>query len=343
MQEHTALAAEHSTEPAVSAATAALIRRRPALVYRWLGDHVFVAVVTILGLSVMALAVALAVILYKEGSAAITNFGFFGFLAGTTWDPALSLTFGALPFLIGTLVTSVTALGLSFLPALAVAIFSAEYAPRWLAQGIDGLVDLIAAVPSVVVGIWGIFVLAPWLRETFYLPLYLWAADQHPQLLPYLGNPIGYGMTTAILVLALMIVPFTAALSRDAIRLVPAAQREAALALGATRWEVIRLAVLPYARGGIIAGSILSFGRAIGETMAVAMLIGNKNTLPFDIFGAAATMPSVIVNEFREAVGDLHLSSLMAIGFYLFLISLTVNLFAAYLQRRLAVSGGRAV
>ncbi|MDD5719824.1 MAG: phosphate ABC transporter permease subunit PstC, partial [Candidatus Krumholzibacteria bacterium] len=231
----------------------------------------------------------------------------------------------------------------SFPPAIAVAIFSAEYAPRWLAHIIDGLVDLIAAVPSVVVGIWGIFVFAPWMRETFYMPAYLWAADRHPDLLPLLGSPIGYGMTTAVIVLALMIIPFTAALSRDAIRLVPKEQREAALALGATRWEVIRMAVLPYARSGIIAGAILSFGRAIGETMAVAMLIGNKNTLPFNLFGAAATMPSVIVNEFREAVENLHLSSLMAIGFYLFLISLLVNLFAAYLQRKMAVSGGRAV
>ncbi len=329
--------------PAANPEVSAVVKRTPALVYRWLGDHLFLAFVVVFGLTVMALAVALAVVLYLEGSDAISRFGFFGFLTGTTWDPALKLEFGAWPFLIGTIVTSVVALGLSFLPALAVAIFSAEYAPRWLAHIIDGLVDLIAAVPSVVVGIWGIFVLTPWLRETFYMPVYLWAAESHPALLPILGSPIGYGMTTAVIVLAMMIVPFTAALSRDAIRLVPKEQREAALALGATRWEVIRMAVLPYARGGIIAGAILSFGRAIGETMAVAMLIGNKNTLPFNVLGAAATMPSVIVNEFREAVENLHLSSLMAIGFYLFLISLIVNLFAAYLQRKMMVSGGRAV
>ncbi len=321
----------------------ALIRRTPPPLYRWLGDRIFVALVTIFGLTVMGLALSLAVVLYREGAPALESFGFFGFLTGTTWDPGLTLQFGTLPFLLGTVVTSVAALTLSFLPALAVAIFSAEYAPRWLAHIIDGLVDLIAAVPSVVVGIWGIFVLAPWLRERFYLPIYMWAAEQHPALLPVLGNPIGYGMTTATIVLALMIIPFTAALSRDAIRLVPKAQREAAWALGATRWEVIRMAVLPYARGGIIAGAILSFGRAIGETMAVAMLIGNKNTLPFTIFGPAATMPSVIINEFREAVENLHLASLMAIGFYLFLISLIVNLIAAYIQRKMMVSGGRTV
>lgn len=337
------MSVENATLAAESARISDLVRRTTPLVYRWLGDNIFLAFVTLFGLTVMGLAVALAVVLYAEGSSAINTFGFFGFLTGTTWDPALRLEFGTLPFLIGTLITSVAALALSFLPALAVAIFSAEYAPRGIAHVIDGLVDLIAAVPSVVVGIWGIFVFAPWMRETFYMPIYLWAADNQPDLLPILGNPIGYGMTTAVIVLALMIVPFTAALSRDALRLVPREQREAALALGATRWEVIRMAVIPYARGGIIAGAILSFGRAIGETMAVAMLIGNKNTLPFDIFGAAATMPSVIVNEFREAVENLHLASLMAIGFYLFLISLIVNLFAAYLQRKWAVSGGRAV
>jgi len=337
------LSLENAALPAANPTISALVRRTPSLVYRWLGDNIFLGFMMFFGLTVMGLAVALAVVLYHEGSAAITQFGFIGFLTGTTWDPALRLEFGTLPFLIGTIVTSVASLALSFLPALAVAIFSAEYAPRWLSHIIDGLVDLIAAVPSVVVGIWGIFVFAPFMRETFYMPIYLWAAESHPDLLPILGSPIGYGMTTAVIVLALMIIPFTAALSRDAIRLVPKEQREAALALGATRWEVIRMAVLPYARGGIIAGAILSFGRAIGETMAVAMLIGNKNTLPFNIFGAAATMPSVIVNEFREAVENLHLASLMAIGFYLFLISLIVNLFAAYLQRKFAVSGGRAV
>ena len=327
---------------AAAPSTYELVRRTPPLLYRWLGDRIFAVLVTLFGLTVMGLAISLAVVLFWEGSEAIKSFGFFGFLAGTTWDPALTLTFGTFPFLIGTVVTSVAALALSFFPALAVAIFSAEYAPRWLAHIIDALVDLIAAVPSVVVGIWGIFVLAPWLRDHFYMPIYMWAAESRPELLPIIGSPMGYGMTTAVIVLALMIVPFTAALSRDAIRLVPKAQREACWALGATRWEVIRMAVLPYARSGIVAGAILSFGRAIGETMAVAMLIGNKNTLPFDLFGPAATMPSVIINEFREAVENLHLASLMAIGFYLFLISLIVNLLAAYIQRKMMVSGGRS-
>ena len=271
----------------------------------------------------------------------LSTFGFFGFLSGTTWDPVKGIH-GTFPFLIGTLITSLAALALSFLPAIGVAIFTAEYAPRWLAGVIDAVVDLLAAIPSVVVGIWGVFVLVPWMQNNIYLPVYFWGFEHAEWLLPLLGPPAGYNLITATIVLALMIVPYTAALARDAIRLVPKSQREAARALGATRWEVIRMAVLPYARGAIIAGAVLSLGRAIGETMAVAMLVGNSNTLPFTFFGPAATMPSVIVNEFREAVENLHLASLMAVGLYLFLISLMVNLLAAFLQRKFAV-GGRAL
>lgn len=326
-----------------TATTSELMRRKPAAIYRSLGDRSFAVLITLLGSSIMLLAALLAWVLFGESSPTLSQFGFFGFLRETTWDPAVQLRFGAWPFILGTLITSTIALALSFLPAIAIAIFTAEYAPRWLSAIIDTLVDLIAAVPSVVIGIWGIFALAPWLRDTFYMPIFLWATQNAPNLLPIIGTPTGLGMTTAIVVLSLMIVPYTAALTRDAIRLVPKEQREAAWALGATRWEVMTMAILPYARGGIAAGAMLSFGRAIGETMAVAMLIGNRNRLPFSIFGPAATMPSVIVNEFREAVENLHLSSLMAVGFYLFIISLMVNLAAAYIQRKLAVSGGRAV
>lgn len=319
------------------------ILRDTSKIYRWLGDRIFSTVIVLLGITIILITVGMAWVLYGEGSAAISEFGFFGFLKGTTWDPAVQLKFGAWPFLFGTLVTSAIALFISFFPAVAVGIYSAEYAPRWLSNIIDNLVHLIAAVPSVVIGIWGIFVLAPWLRDTIYMPVFNWADANFPQLLPILGNPIGYGMTTATIVLALMIVPYTTALAKDAIESVPKDQREASRALGATHWEVIRMAVLPYARGGIMAGAILSLGRAIGETMAVAMLIGNKNTLPFTIFGAGATMPSVIVNEFREAVESLHLSSLMAIGFILFLIALVVNLIAAYITRKLSITGGQVV
>lgn len=318
-----------------------LIKRPTHPLFRQAGDRAFLALVVTLGLSIVVLALALAFVLLRDGWEPLQRFGFFGFLTSATWDPVRGVH-GTLSFLLGTLITSVAALALSFLPAIGVAIFTAEYAPRWLASLVDTIVDLLAAIPSVVIGIWGIFVLVPLLQNEVYLPFYFWAFEHWPAVLPALGPPAGYNLITATIVLALMIVPYTTALARDAIRLVPRSQREAARALGATRWEVLTLAVLPYARGGIIAGAVLSLGRAVGETMAVAMLIGNSNTLPFTFFGPAATMPSVIVNEFREAVENLHLASLLAVGFYLFLISLAVNLFAAWLQRKFAV-GGRAI
>jgi len=322
-------------------ATSAIIRAPTKAIYRRLGDNAFQAIVVGLGITIMLLAITLAWVLLRDGWEPLRIFGFLGFLTGTTWDPVQN-DYGTWPFIVGTLITSVAGLALSFFPALGVAIFTAEYAPRWLASIIDTIVDLLAAIPSVVVGIWGIFVLVPFLQNNVYLPVYFWTFEHAPQLLPVLGAPAGYNLVTSTIVLALMIVPYTAALARDSIRLVPRSQREAARALGATRWEVMRMAVIPYARGGIVAGAILSFGRAIGETMAVAMLVGNSNTLPFTLFGPAATMPSVIVNEFREAVENLHLASLMTVGFYLFLISLVVNLIAAWMQRRYTV-GGRAL
>ncbi len=311
--------------------------------YRRLGDRFFSITVFSLGITVIACTILMAITLYSDGASAIREFGFWGFLRGRAWDPALKMEFGAFPFIVGTLITSIVSLLISFVPAVAVAIFTAEYSPKWLANIIDSLVNLIAAVPSVIIGLWGIFVFVPWMRDTFYMNIYMWCLNNFPSLLPFLGNPIGYGMASAVIILALMIVPYTTALTVEAINKVPKEQREAAYALGATKWEVIRMSVLPYARGGILAGVMLSFGRAIGETMAVAMLIGNNNNLPFSIFGPASTMPSVIVNEFREAVTSIHLSSLMAVGFYLFIISLIVNLIAAYIQRKFSMTAGRAV
>lgn len=313
----------------------------PSAMYRLLGDRIFAGVVAVLAASIIVLTVALAFFLYQGGAEAIQRFGLFGFPTNSTWDPGLSRQFGAWPFILGTILTSISALALSILPALAAAIFSAEYAPRWLAGIIDYLVDLMAAIPSVVYGIWGIFVLAPFLRDTLYLPLFTWSATNATWLTPFLGAPTGYGMFTAIIILTSMVIPYTASLARDAIRLVPIAQREAAYGLGATRWEVMRLAILPYARGGIIAGAILSLGRALGETMAVAMVIGNSNVLPFTFFGGASTMPSVIALELKEAVEDIHYSSLIAVGFYLFIVAFIVNIIASYLLNRLKVGGPR--
>lgn len=311
-------------------------------VYGSLGDTLFLWTIVALSITIIACTIVMAFTLYGDGAPAFREFGFLGFLKSNIWDPGSRIQFGAAPFIVGTLVTSIVSLLISFIPALSIAIFTTEYAPRWLQSLIDNFVNLIAAIPSVIIGLWGIFVFVPWMRENVYMPVYMWSVESAPQLLAILGNPIGYGMTTATIILALMILPYTTVLAAHAMMKVPKEQREAAYALGATKWEVIRMAVIPYARAGILAGSMLSFGRAIGETMAVAMLIGNKNTLPFTIFGAGSTMPSVIVNEFREAVENMHLSSLMAVGFQLFIISLAVNLLAAYIQNKFSVTGGQS-
>ncbi len=324
-------------------ATKELLTKNRSILYRSFGDRLFSYSVFGLGITVILCTVLMALVLYGDGAEAIKKFGFFGFLTGRVWDPGITMEFGAYPFILGTLITSLAALAISFIPAISVAIFTAEYSPRWLSSIIDNLVNLIAAVPSVIIGLWGIFIFAPWMRDTFYTHIYMWFLDHYPTMLPIVGNPIGYGMTTAILILAMMIIPYTTVITVDAVKKVPKEQREAAYALGATKWEVIRMAVLPYARGGILAGVMLSFGRAIGETMAVAMLIGNRNNLPFSILGPASTMPSVIVNEFREAVENIHLSSIIAVGFYLFIISLIVNLIAAYIQRKFSLTGARTI
>lgn len=302
--------------------------------YTHYGDRIFAWILLLLALGVMVLALLMAYELYREGNLALEQMGLWKFVVGTEWDPVIHKSFGAWPYVLGTVITSLTALALSFFPALAAAIFAAEYAPRWLAQTLNFLLDLMAAVPSVVYGLWGIFVLAPWIRDTIQLPLYMWAAEHTPLLLPLLGVPQGYGLMTAVVILASMIIPFTAALARDAIALVPKEHREAAYALGATRWEVMRMAILPLARGGIIAGAFLALARAVGETMAVTMVIGNSHKLPYTLFGGAATMPSVIANEFTEAVEELHLSALIAVGFLLFWVSMAVNFSAAYILRR---------
>ncbi len=307
--------------------------------FRGPGDRVFKYAIVGLSSAVVALALVMAVVIYIEARPTFKAFGYLSFLTETTWDPVKSIH-GALPFIIGTFVTSFAALALAAIPAIAVAIFTSEYAPKWLAAVINYTVDLLAAIPSVVVGLWAIFNFAPLMRDAVYMPIYLWAEASAPWLATMLGAPSTFNMTTGTIVLALMIVPYTVALSRDAIGQVPRDQREAMWALGATKWEVIRQAVIPYARTGIAAGVLLSLARALGETMALAMLIGNSNRLPFTLFGPAATMPSLIINEFREAVEPLHYSSIMAVGFYLFIITIGINLVTSFVQRKLYMGRG---
>jgi phosphate transport system permease protein len=235
-----------------------------------------------------------------------------------TWDPVAG-EFGALPFIWGTLYSSILALILAAPIALGIAIFISELCPQWLRGPLMFLTELLAAIPSIVYGLWGIFVLVPAVRalET-QLP------DSLRALPFFAGPPLGVGMLAAALILAVMVIPFTSAVAREVLKTVPVAQREAAYALGATRFEAIRAAMF-YARTGIIGAIMLGFGRALGETMAVTMVIGNNPQISLSILAPQYTMAAVIANEFTEAADELYLHALTEIGLVLFIITMIVN------------------
>lgn len=264
---------------------------------------------------------------------AIVKFGW-RFVASSEWDPVAG-DFGALPLVFGTVVSSVIALAMAVPLGLGVAVYLSELASPRLKSTIGFLVELLAGIPSVIYGLWGIFVLAPWVMDNLapWLNRYLgW--------LPFFkGTSYGVGMLTAGLILALMIVPFITSVSREVLATVPRDQREAALALGMTRWEMVRHAVLPYGRIGIIGAVMLALGRALGETMAVTMVIGNTPEISASLFNPAYSMAAVIANEFTEASGQLYLSALVEVGLVLFGMTFIVNGLARLLIRR--VSGGR--
>lgn len=252
-----------------------------------------------------------------------------GFATGTTWNP-ISEEFGALPFIYGTVVSSLIALILAVPVSLGVAVFLTEIAPLRLRRTIGFLIEILASIPSVIYGLWGIFVLTPVVRAI------------QPALSAYLGflplfqgPPLGFGMLTAGILLALMIIPTITALSRDALNAVPNHQREASLALGATRWETIRYAVIPYNKTGIIGAIMLGLGRALGETMAVTMVIGNQPVISSSLFMPAQTMASLIANEFTEASSDIHLSVLIEIGLLLFFVTFVLNILARLTMMKL--------
>ncbi len=253
------------------------------------------------------------------------------FLTTSTWDPVADV-YGAAAAIYGTLASSAIALAIATPLALGASIFLSELAPRWMRQPVAFLIDLLAAIPSVVYGLWGIFVLLPLLRDPV-MPflrdtLHLGATGL------FSGPAYGPSMLAAGLVLAIMVLPYISSVSREVLLAVPRAQREAALALGATRWETIRLAALPCASSGLIGGIILGLGRALGETMAVTMLIGNRHDVALSLFAPGYTMASLLANEFTEASSDAHLSALMTVGCVLLIITLAVNVVARWLVRR---------
>jgi len=255
----------------------------------------------------------------------LAHFGF-RFFIGTTWDP-VGGDFGALPFIYGTLVSSLLALILAVPLSVGVAIFVTEICPRTLRGIISFTVELLAAIPSVIYGLWAIFVLCPLLRN-YVQP---WLAKSLGWTGLFSGPPFGIGMLAAGIILAIMIVPIISSITREVLIAVPQHQREAVYALGATRWEMIRMAVLRNARIGILGGIILGLGRALGETMAVTMVIGNRPEIAKSLFAPGYTMASVIANEFSEATDDMYLSALIEIGLALLLVTLIVNAFARLL------------
>jgi len=275
-----------------------------------------------LGTGVFALALVLIVCtigyeLVRQSMASIHKFGF-AFWRTDVWDPVAG-RFGALPFIWGTLYSSIVALAIATPIALGIAVFISELCPARLRQPLVFLTELLAAIPSIVYGLWGIFVLVPAVRglETS-LP------DALRRLPLFSGPPLGVGMLSAALILAVMVIPFTSSVSREVLKSVPAAQREGAYALGATRFEAIRAALF-FARTGIVGAVMLGFGRALGETMAVTMVIGNNPKVSLSLFAPQYTMAAVIANEFTEAADDLYISALIEIGLVLFVITLIVN------------------
>jgi phosphate transport system permease protein len=303
-----------------------------------LGDRLFTAGTGMFGALVLALPVLMVALLYRASRASIATFGA-GFLTGTKWDPVRE-EFGALPFIWGTVVSSLLALCLAVPVALGLAIFLSELCPQRLRRPLSFLSELLAAIPSVVYGFWGIFVMVPWLRDTVEPALIRWFGA-----LPlFRGQPLGFGMLAASLILAIMIVPTIASISREVLRAVPESQREAAIGLGATPWDVIRRAVLPTARSGILGAVLLGLNRALGETMAVTMVIGNRPKISASLLDPAYTMASVLANELLEADREIYVSALSEIGLLLFGVALIMNLGARWLvsgvKRR--VAGRRA-
>ena len=303
-----------------------------------LGDRLFRWLTAAFATGIVLLLAAMALQLLRAAAPALRRFGP-GFVVSQQWDPVRDL-FGALPFIYGTVVSSLLALVLAVPIALGVAIFLAELAPDWLRKTMGFVVELLAAVPSVIYGLWGIFVLAPWLRNTVEPAL-----GRAFGFLPFFRGPHqGIGMLAAAIILAIMILPTIASVSREVLRAVPDILREGALALGATRWEAIKRAVLPAARSGLVGAVILGLGRALGETMAVTMVIGNRPEIATSLFAPGYTMASVIANEFTEATGDVYLAALAAIGFLLFVVTLLLNVVARALVWRVsrAPAGARA-
>jgi phosphate transport system permease protein len=304
-----------------------VVRRRahPRFQVRPFGDRIFSFVTAALALAILTVLASLAIVLVNESRPSLAAFGW-RFAFSSEWDP-VNEQYGALPFIYGTAVSSALALLIAAPLSLGVALCLSEMAPAWLSRRLGFLVELLAAIPSVVYGLWAIFVLGPVLRDDFepILARYL-------GFLPLFQGPrVSVSLFTAGVILAIMVIPFISSVCTEVFRAVPQSQREAALALGATRWEMARIAVLPYGFSGVVGAIILGLGRALGETIAVAMVIGNRPVVSASLFMPSSTLASVIANEFAEATSDLYLSALIELGLALLVVGLILNVVARML------------
>lgn len=300
---------------------------------RW-GDTAFRWLTLVMALSVLVLIGLIGCELYRSSHLAIQKFGW-RFLTSGEWNP-VEEQFGAWPFIFGTLVSSAIALVIAVPLSVATAIYLTELAPLWIRQPLIMLIELLAAVPSVILGLWGIFVMVPWLREH----LFPWLRSAFGFLPLFKGPIYGVSMLAGGIIVAIMILPIITSVSREILRSVPGLQREAAYALGATRWEVTRIAVLSYAKKGLFGAVILGLGRALGETMAVTMVIGNRPEIAASLFAPGYTLASVIANEFAEATTDVYLNALFEIGLVLLGVTILVNIAAQLLLKTMGGTGG---
>jgi phosphate transport system permease protein len=289
-----------------------------------LGDIIFERLTLLFAVLVLLLIIFMGWEMYSHSILSIKKFGF-GFLTSSTWDP-YSEVFGALPMIYGTLVSSFLGLLIAVPLGIGVAIFLSELAPAWIEKPLSFLTELLAGIPSVIYGLWGVFELVPWLRDNIEPFL----QDKFPNSPFFQGAPYGFGMLAAAIILAIMVLPIISSISRDIFKSVPNSQREAAYALGATKWEVTKV-VLNNAKSGLLGAIMLGLGRAIGETMAVTMVIGNRPEISSSLLDPAYTMASVLANEFTEATSDLYLNSLIELALVLFVITIIINIFARLL------------
>ena len=292
-------------------------------------ELLFYSLTAVASFSVIFFIIGIIVVLFRESSLAIDKFGVVDFLFSTAWNPVTGV-FGAATAIYGTFITTTLALLFAIPTAIGIAIFVTEIAPNFLKGPIGIAIELLAAIPSIIYGMWGLFTLAP-IMAKYVEPALQSSVGKLPFVgVLFQGTPMGIDLLTASVILAIMIIPFTASISRDSFNLTPSVVKESAYAIGATKWEVVKNVVLPYSKLGVFGGAALSLGRALGETMAVAFVLGNSHKIPTSLFDSASTITVSLANEFTEADSDIYLSSLYYLALVLFVMSFIILAIAKF-------------